>query len=463
MLLLAWMVSYDENAIIESTLFNVFIVRIVLFFLSLVLVYYIYKRLLAKAKLSDALKRQEVLLSLFDIGESVLFKWNNDEDWSIEYVSQSVQKLLNYDKESFMNASVVYAECIHKDDVARVLEEVQSGSNSLQNYFIHQPYRVITKDNKIKWVIDHTVIERDADGAITHYIGYINDITEIKKQEQLLDDILNSSDNAIFLTDFKDVLLSNYKFKEVVSKSFNHDVINLFVNIEGYLHKGLLQEGEDFLSLLSRTAPQNRVVSIIDKHLEAKAFQISVSKIDENSKCLVTLSDITKMKEQQINIEKEANIDGLTEVYNRRKFNEIFESEFKKAKRYEEVFSMAIVDIDNFKNFNDTYGHLIGDEVLITMAQTVSKALRETDTFARWGGEEFVILFQNTSKNTAKEVSQKLKDKIQANKHKVAGTITASFGVTQYEEGDTLESVFQRCDEALYLAKANGRNRVEVL
>ena len=153
MLLLAWMVSYDENAIIESTLFNVFIVRIVLFFLSLVLVYYIYKRLLAKEKLSDALKKQEVLLSLFDIGESVLFKWNNDEGWSINYVSQSVQKLLNYDKESFMNASVVYAECIHKDDVARVLEEVQSGSNSLQNYFIHQPYRVITKDNKIKWVI----------------------------------------------------------------------------------------------------------------------------------------------------------------------------------------------------------------------------------------------------------------------------------------------------------------------
>ena len=344
---LAWMVSYDESALIESTLLNVLIVKIVLFFLSLGLVYYIYKHLLAKEKLRDVVKEQETLLSLFDIGESVLFKWNNDEHWSINYVSQSVQKLLHYDKESFMNGSVNYVECIHKNDLARVIEEVRIGSSSGKDYFIHEPYRVITKDNTIKWVIDNTVIERDADGTITHYIGYISDITE--------------------------------------------------------------------------------------------------------------------MKEQQIMTEKKANIDGLTQVYNRAKFDEVFESELKKTKRYQTPLSIAIIDIDKFKDFNDNYGHLIGDEVLITMAQTVNKSLRETDTFARWGGEEFVILFQNTPKDLAEEVSQELRIKIQENKHDIAGTITASFGVTQYQDGDTAESIFERCDEALYLAKENGRNRVEVL
>jgi len=344
-----------------------------------------------------------------------------------------------------------------------VSQEVEDGSIASKDYFIHKPYRVITKDEKIKWVIDNTIVERDSDGNITHYIGSINDISALKEKEELLDEILNTSNNVIFLTDFQDVLLSNHKFKELIDKSFNHDIINLFVQVDGYLHAGVLKENEDFISLLSRTEIENRVVSIIDKHLNTKAFTISVSKVDNNSKCLVTLTDITKMKEQQVATAKKAYTDGLTQVYNRNKFDEVLKDECIYTKRYERPLSIAIIDIDKFKDFNDTYGHLIGDEVLISLAQTVNSSLRETDTFARWGGEEFVILFKETRADVAKQVSQKLKDKIQANTHELAGTITASFGVTEYKKGDTIESIFKRCDEALYLAKENGRNRVEVL
>lgn len=282
-------------------------------------------------------------------------------------------------------------------------------------------------------------------------------------EKQLLDDILNSSDNPIFLTDFKNVLLSNYAFKGVVNNSFHDNVIKLFMNVDGYLHKGLQREGEDFLSLLSRTLPEDRVVSIIDMHSNTRAFKISVSKIDNNFKCLITLSDITEMKEQHAITTKKAYMDGLTHVYNRNKFDEILEEELKNVKRYDFPLSIALLDIDKFKNFNDTYGHLIGDEVLVTMAQTLNHNIRETDVFARWGGEEFVILFKNTSVNIAKEVSEKLKDKIEENEHPTAGKITASFGVTEYRNEDTSESIFKRCDEALYIAKENGRNRVESL
>ena len=97
------------------------------------------------------------------------------------------------------------------------------------------------------------------------------------------------------------------------------------------------------------------------------------------------------------------------------------------------------------------------------LAHSVDSNLRGTDTFARWGGEEFVILFKETYIDTAKIIALKLKDKIEALDHPKAGKITASFGLTQYIEGDTAESVFQRCDEALYKAKAAGKNRVEVL
>jgi diguanylate cyclase (GGDEF)-like protein len=169
------------------------------------------------------------------------------------------------------------------------------------------------------------------------------------------------------------------------------------------------------------------------------------------------------MKEHQAKTEQKAYTDKLTKIYNRTKFDEILEEEIKNYKIDNTPFSIAIIDIDRFKDFNDNYGHLIGDEVLVTMANAVNENLRETDTFARWGGEEFVILFKNTSLNVAKTVSEKLKDLIKDTKHPVAGNITASFGVTEYVDGDTIESIFKRCDDALYLAKNNGRNRVEVL
>jgi diguanylate cyclase (GGDEF)-like protein len=97
------------------------------------------------------------------------------------------------------------------------------------------------------------------------------------------------------------------------------------------------------------------------------------------------------------------------------------------------------------------------------LARSIGKNIRVTDTFARWGGEEFVILLKETDAKTAVLLCQKLKDKIQELKHPSAGSITASFGVTEYMDGDTLESIFKRCDEALYKAKENGRNRVEYI
>ena len=294
---------------------------------------------------------------------------------------------------------------------------------------------------------------------------------DIEEQHRLLDTILNLTDNIMFITDFKDIKFSNDKFKELLNvkdtnsfnHSNNHDMLNIFVDIEGYLNKSLLEEDESFVSLFSRTDVLNRVVSILDKNFEARTFNIGVTKAEGREDYLVTLSDITKMREHQVQTERKASIDTLTKIYNRSKFDDILEKEIKHSQRYNTYFSIAILDIDKFKNFNDNHGHLIGDEVLIKMAQTVSNNLRDIDIFARWGGEEFVILFKNTPLEIAKKVSEKLKDKIEENSHEVAGKITASFGVTEYIAGDTLESIFKRCDNALYIAKANGRNRVEVI
>ncbi|MEN8303362.1 MAG: diguanylate cyclase [Campylobacterota bacterium] len=302
-------------------------------------------------------------------------------------------------------------------------------------------------------------------------IAQVRSKASIERRHKLLDDILNATDDIMFITDFKSVSFSNDRFKHLFNvtdtQEFNEktqeNILSLFINIDGYLHSGMLKRGESFSSLIKDTKEDERVVSILDRHFEAKAFQISISKTNFADEFLVTLSDITRLKEKHIKTENKAYFDNLTKVYNRNKFDEVLDNEMSMAKKYNSKFTMALMDIDKFKDFNDTYGHLIGDEVLIMMAQSVNSHVRASDTFARWGGEEFVILFKEASLEDAKVASLKIKDSIQELKHPVAGGITASFGLTEYIHDDTPESLFKRCDKALYLAKENGRNRVETL
>ncbi len=153
-----------------------------------------------------------------------------------------------------------------------------------------------------------------------------------------------------------------------------------------------------------------------------------------------------------------AYTDNLTGIANRNKFEEVIDYELRQTKRYNFPMCLAIVDIDHFKAFNDNFGHLIGDEVLVALAQSLKKNIRETDLFARWGGEEFVILLKNTDVERSLRVLEKFRVIIENIQHEKAGRITASFGVTEYQKGDTLDMMLQRADEALYQAKDAGRN-----
>ena len=197
--------------------------------------------------------------------------------------------------------------------------------------------------------------------------------------------------------------------------------------------------------------------------LEAISLQVEgyLLKPVQKKSLLKMLQKIVTLIEAKEIISQRAYMDGLTGVANRNRFEEVFEKELTRSRRYKDVFSLAIVDIDNFKNFNDTFGHLIGDEVLISLAQNIQKNLRASDFFARWGGEEFIILFINTKLEDAFSSSENFRMAIEELQHPSAGKITASFGLTQYREGDTLDSMFHRADGALYKAKEHGRNCVE--
>ena len=154
--------------------------------------------------------------------------------------------------------------------------------------------------------------------------------------------------------------------------------------------------------------------------------------------------------------------DSLTGLYNRRKINEMIQHEIERSERYQKGFSVIIMDIDYFKRVNDRHGHLAGDELLKIFAQILLDTIRHTDEIGRWGGEEFVVLCPETDMEGASLLANKIRQKIEHSTFNDYGKQTASFGITCYQEGDTIDSIISHADEALYMAKNAGRNRVEV-
>ena len=163
-------------------------------------------------------------------------------------------------------------------------------------------------------------------------------------------------------------------------------------------------------------------------------------------------------------LEQLASIDPLTKIYNRRKFNEILAYEIQQNFRYNKTLSLVMCDIDYFKNINDQHGHDIGDAVLVSFADCLKKNLRQTDIYARWGGEEFIILLPHTAINEASIVANKLCKLIpECSEKQNTVMVTASFGVAQLSTDEDASALITRADKALYQAKDEGRSRVCVL
>ncbi len=158
---------------------------------------------------------------------------------------------------------------------------------------------------------------------------------------------------------------------------------------------------------------------------------------------------------------KLSRIDELTQIYNRRAFNEYFEKYIHKADRDGLSIGILLLDIDDFKNVNDTLGHNIGDEVLKLLASSVNSTLRKSDVFARWGGEEFIIMIPDANPINLKDTAERVRKVINLNVHKEAGAITVSVGMTLSSKLDekNLVKIVHRADEALYEAKTSGKNK----
>ena len=293
---------------------------------------------------------------------------------------------------------------------------------------------------------------------------------ELQFSQEYLKLMLDTQQSLVVVTD-SNLISANKSFYEFLGfkdyKDFikNHDCVCEFFVDKGDEYVKRKIEGEPWFKYVSEH-PEKIHKVIMKKDGKEHIFVLTSKKMkyrNNKDRYVIVFTDITEVENQRKKFQIVATTDPLVKIANRLKFDTILEKQMEIFKRYGQPFSLIYFDIDHFKKINDELGHKVGDKVLIELAKTVSEEIRKSDTFARWGGEEFVIIAPKTKKEKAYEIAEKLREKIQNHDFKIGRKVTCSFGVTEVEKGDTTVTIITRADKALYKAKGAGRNRVVMI
>ncbi len=307
------------------------------------------------------------------------------------------------------------------------------------------------------------------------------------------------------IEDINDVIdLTIKRIKEDELALYEQNILRRVENIardrkrlEAIERKKLNESIKQILSLVaegikSLDSGESKFSKEMDLHLQELEDTIQLENLEDMVKSLVVLSKgmrktIESMKQELANAKKELNnsvaklnemkkelefyreissVDELTGLLNRRALDAELNRELERSFRYGSIFSVAIIDVDHFKNINDTYGHVVGDKVLASLAKILRSRSRKVDIVARYGGEEFCIVYPDTTGEQAFEAVEKVRETVENHKFMLKGTrlpVTFSAGVTQAAPDDTVEELLARADKALYISKESGRNRTHLL
>jgi len=224
---------------------------------------------------------------------------------------------------------------------------------------------------------------------------------------------------------------------------------------------------KDNISVIIRIVMENKDMNNIDFEIPSEVLdeiQINIQNIIENFDIpdANKMDVIKKINYMYTHTKQLSMIDPLTKLFNRRHFEEEFEREYKRANRYKNNLSIAVIDIDFFKKINDTYGHSCGDYILKEIAYIMKDNFRQTDTIFRYGGEEFVVILTETSQKTAYVPMERLRKRVENNNFNFKNQqikVTISIGISSKTDFEKASEMFDNADKALYKAKESGRNK----
>jgi len=288
----------------------------------------------------------------------------------------------------------------------------------------------------------------------------------LENEKAYVQNVLDLQDSMILVTNGAEIQKVNKSMLDFynVSSLFELQkkltcICRTFEKDNGFFHIDLVDDKSIWIDKILEMieAKKDVIVKIKNKFDEYCIFTIKAANFYDYY--ILSLTDITSISNQSREFEHSANYDSLTQIYNRKAFERLLNEKIDKYRYKSKEFIFVMLDIDHFKNVNDTYGHQVGDEVLKQLVDVVKLHIRDDDIFARVGGEEFVLIL-DVDITMGFKVVQHLKEFIANEKFKTVKKVTCSFGITQYKQQDQISDMMKRADEALYEAKDNGRNRV---
>jgi diguanylate cyclase (GGDEF)-like protein/PAS domain S-box-containing protein len=304
-------------------------------------------------------------------------------------------------------------------------------------------------------------------------IGFFHDISgrlalqnHLAESEAKFRTLFETASDAILSIDEDGlILMANRAAKEVFEYP-GQEIAGLDV-------RRLLGSGQEGAwEVLARYASRSESGKYVESSAVSKSgkkipFHISVSESTSSGKKFYTtiMRDVSQIKAYEEDLHVLANTDSLTHLFNRRQLYPIGQKELDHVVRKKVPFSVLLIDIDHFKNFNDTYGHAGGDLLLVGFADKMRSAIRQMDSAFRFGGEEFVVLLPETTAQEAMVPAERFRQLIADSWFPIPPggqpvSVTVSVGIAEYRNGDTLDEVIRHADLAMYAAKSGGRNRV---
>ena len=292
-------------------------------------------------------------------------------------------------------------------------------------------------------IVDDDVAVRNTMNEYINTAGYQSDA--VSCAEEALE-MLDSKSFHVVITDIILPAMGGLELTKIIKKDLDSDVIVMTGYSDDYSYEEAINIG-------------------------ASDFVIKPVRLEElllRLKRVLKERDLTNERIRMMEkLQKLAVTDGLTKLYNSRSFYSQLETEVDRFNRYKHPLALLLLDLDHFKDYNDTYGHLEGDKVLVRFSQIIKSCLRTNDTAYRYGGEEFTVILPETGGEEAGTVAQRIRTALESERFSPINgkevKITISIGVTEYQPKEELSTFIQRADRAMYRSKQKGRNMVSAL
>lgn len=411
----------------------------------------------AEDNLKEAEKRFSLALEGAEMG-----LWDWDMINNKVYFSKLWKSMLGYDENEIENSFEGWKKLWHEDDVQKIEKAIKDYLNGKTEKYeiIH---RLKTKNNSWKWILTRGSLLRQKDGTPYRWVGTNVDITNEKERSDELERFFSVNLDLLCIAD------TDGNFLKV-----NSEWINVLGYSREYLEKSKFldfvhpDDIPNTLEAMSKLSQQHEVVDFVNRYrAKNDEYRYIEWRSHPYGKIIYAAArDITDKIETEKKYREIAIRDPLTEVYNRRHLFERLSSMISEHTRTKKDFSVAILDIDFFKKINDTFGHQAGDYILKEFTKTITHNLRPYDVLGRYGGEEFMIILDWVSKETALIIVERILTDVRQKKY-VYGDATICFtfsaGISDCkdaEEDFTVEKLVEKADSRLYSAKHSGRNTI---